>query len=201
MNIVQQLRVGGDHELVDIYAEVPWIELVPGPTVCVKTIVADLDGMASDRRRGYFPAAMWSLLLVGVLRAAPETESGRLEPCPTSPNCVSSLAGRPGQTMPPLTYDLPEAEVVEALEEALASSARAEVVVREPFYLRSRFVSRVFHFVDDVEFLIDPDAHLIHFRSASRTGYYDFGVNRRRMEALARRLTSLPGIRMVDSSP
>jgi uncharacterized protein (DUF1499 family) len=32
-----------------------------------------------------------------------------------------------------------------------------------------------------VEFLIDPDGKLIHFRSASRTGYSDMGVNRKRM--------------------
>jgi uncharacterized protein (DUF1499 family) len=37
-------------------------------------------------------------------------------------------------------------------------------------------------FVDDVEFLFDDEAKTIHFRSASRTGRSDFGVNRRRME-------------------
>jgi uncharacterized protein (DUF1499 family) len=35
-----------------------------------------------------------------------------------------------------------------------------------------------------VEFLFDDDAHIIHFRSASRTGYGDLGVNRKRMEQL-----------------
>jgi uncharacterized protein (DUF1499 family) len=36
--------------------------------------------------------------------------------------------------------------------------------------------------VDDVEILFDDASKTIHFRSAARSGYYDFGVNRRRME-------------------
>jgi uncharacterized protein (DUF1499 family) len=42
--------------------------------------------------------------------------------------------------------------------------------------------------VDDVEFWFDAAAKTIHFRSASRSGYYDFGVNRKRMEELRRKL-------------
>jgi uncharacterized protein (DUF1499 family) len=43
-------------------------------------------------------------------------------------------------------------------------------------------------FVDDVEIVFDDATKSIHFRSAARTGYYDFGVNRRRMEEVRRRL-------------
>jgi uncharacterized protein (DUF1499 family) len=42
----------------------------------------------------------------------------------------------------------------------------------------------IFRFVDDVEFYIDERANLIHFRSASRLGYSDMGVNRKRMETI-----------------
>jgi uncharacterized protein (DUF1499 family) len=38
--------------------------------------------------------------------------------------------------------------------------------------------------VDDVEFCFDTDSSLIHVRSASRTGYFDFGVNRKRIERI-----------------
>ena len=37
MNIVHQLRVGGDPDFVDIYAEVPWLELVPRPDPFART--------------------------------------------------------------------------------------------------------------------------------------------------------------------
>ncbi|HJT19346.1 MAG TPA: DUF1499 domain-containing protein [Nitrospira sp.] len=42
----------------------------------------------------------------------------------------------------------------------------------------------MFRFVDDVEFLFEEDTKTVHFRSASRIGYGDFGVNRRRMEEI-----------------
>ena len=54
-------------------------------------------------------------------------------------------------------------------------------------YIHAEFRSRVFRFVDDVEFLFDDAGRLVHFRSASRAGYYDFGVNRRRMGEISRR--------------
>jgi uncharacterized protein (DUF1499 family) len=38
--------------------------------------------------------------------------------------------------------------------------------------------------VDDVEFRIDGAAGVIHVRSASRKGYWDLGVNRRRVETI-----------------
>jgi uncharacterized protein (DUF1499 family) len=42
--------------------------------------------------------------------------------------------------------------------------------------------------VDDVEFRVDAAAHLIRVRSAARTGYFDLGVNRRRVEDIRGKL-------------
>ena len=39
-------------------------------------------------------------------------------------------------------------------------------------------------YVDDVEVLLDEKASLIQVRSASRLGSSDFGVNRKRVEAI-----------------
>ena len=41
-------------------------------------------------------------------------------------------------------------------------------------------------FVDDVEFFVDAQQKVIHFRSASRVGYSDLGANRKRMETIRR---------------
>jgi uncharacterized protein (DUF1499 family) len=62
---------------------------------------------------------------------------------------------------------------------------RATIVTATPSYLHVEFRSALFRFVDDVEFVLDDSARLIHFRSASRTGYYDFGVNRGRMQRIS----------------
>jgi len=60
---------------------------------------------------------------------------------------------------------------------------RSRIITASPDYLHAEF--RTFlGFVDDVEFYIDGEQHLIHMRSASRLGYWDFGVNRRRLEAI-----------------
>ena len=42
-------------------------------------------------------------------------------------------------------------------------------------------------FVDDVEFQLDRENRAIHMRSAARVGYWDFGVNRRRLEGIKKR--------------
>jgi len=42
--------------------------------------------------------------------------------------------------------------------------------------------------VDDVGFGVDAVVYLIHVRSAVRTGYFDLGVNRRRVEDIRGKL-------------
>jgi uncharacterized protein (DUF1499 family) len=64
---------------------------------------------------------------------------------------------------------------------------RATIVTAEPEYIYAEFRSRLLSFVDDVEFYLDDSAKLIHFRSASRLGRGDLGVNRQRMEEIRQR--------------
>ena len=60
---------------------------------------------------------------------------------------------------------------------------RARIVQSTDDYVHAEFRSVVFGFVDDVEFYFSPPG-TIQVRSASRTGYYDFRVNRERVETL-----------------
>ena len=64
---------------------------------------------------------------------------------------------------------------------------RCKIKVVEDNYIRAEFTSKVFRFVDDVEFYF-PDTKsketIIHVRSASRVGHSDFGVNRKRIEQI-----------------
>ncbi len=53
MNIVHQLRSGGDTSFFDIYAEVPWLEVVPSPNSDKDAIVANFDAMPDDQRRAF----------------------------------------------------------------------------------------------------------------------------------------------------
>lgn len=109
-----------------------------------------------------------------------------LASCPGSPNCVSTLA--PAQdtrhVIAPFSYRKSRAEAKEALKAALAILPRTKLVEEDEAYLHFEFTSLLLHFIDDVEFLFDDETKTIHFRSASRTGYSDLGVNRRRMEEI-----------------
>jgi uncharacterized protein (DUF1499 family) len=111
-------------------------------------------------------------------------KDGRLAPCPNSPNCVCTLATDDAHRIEPLAYDGTAEEAMARLKAALAALPRTRVVTETPDYLHAECTSLVFRFVDDVEFLIDRGRKVIHFRSASRVGRSDLGVNRRRMEAL-----------------
>lgn len=110
-----------------------------------------------------------------------------LAPCPDSPNCVSTKSKDQARAMPPLPYLKSGEESMDRLVAIVRDMKRATIVSATPSYLHVEFRSALFRFVDDVEFLLDDSAHLIHFRSASRTGYYDFGVNRRRMQEISDR--------------
>lgn len=72
------------------------------------------------------------------------------------------------------------------LRTALAAEERTVIVIEQDTYLHAEARSRIFGFVDDVEFLFDAERRVIHIRSAARSGYSDFGVNRRRVERIRR---------------
>lgn len=108
-----------------------------------------------------------------------------LSPCPDSPNCVSTRSREPRHAMPPLPYLQSGQESMDRLLRIVQGMKRAKIVSATPNYLHVEFRSALFQFVDDVEFVLDDAARLIHFRSASRIGWYDFGVNRRRMTQIS----------------
>ena len=107
-----------------------------------------------------------------------------LPPCPQSPNCVSTLAP-PHDTrhaIGPYPYSKTRSDAKAVLKAVLADLPRTKLVEESEAYLRYECTSLLMRVVDDVEIVFDEGATTIHFRSASRTGYGDFGVNRRRME-------------------
>ncbi|MEC4668891.1 MAG: DUF1499 domain-containing protein [Nitrospirota bacterium] len=107
-----------------------------------------------------------------------------LSSCPHSPNCISSLAGDAKHYVAPLQYTEGLHEARELLRSILRSMKRVRIVVEEPTYIHAEFTSALFRFVDDVEFLFAEPENVIHVRSASRVGHYDFGANQKRIERI-----------------
>jgi len=151
-------------------------------------------------RRGFWAVLIFILVpLLGLIilslfsqRRPPETGlvGGTLRACPNSPNCVSSLAESQGQRVSPLPMVGDHDKSVEMLTQVIENMPRASVVTVAGPYVHAEFQTRLLRFVDDVEFLIDSDAQVIHVRSASRSGHSDFGVNRQRVEVLRREIQS-----------
>ncbi len=111
-----------------------------------------------------------------------------LTPCPTTPNCVSSLAKDKGHYVKPFPYKGEAAVAQHELLGILHSFNRVRVVRLEENYIHAEFVSFVFRFVDDVEFYFDDAIKVIQVKSASRIGYTDLGANRRRIEKIRKQL-------------
>ena len=107
-----------------------------------------------------------------------------LKPCPDSPNCVSSLATSDEHRIAPMSYGGDRATARLRLLAVLSQLDKAEIVEDTELYLRVTVTSAVLRFVDDVTFFFDDEKELIQMRSASRSGYYDFGANRRRLEGI-----------------
>ena len=66
----------------------------------------------------------------------------------------------------------------------VTAQPRTTLIEQKPNYLCAEFKTATMGYVDDVEFALDAKAKAIQVRSASRLGIRDFGVNRKRIEAL-----------------
>jgi uncharacterized protein (DUF1499 family) len=117
---------------------------------------------------------------------------GRLAPCRSTPNCVSSQADRQDGVhyIEPLRFTGPPAHAWAALKVVVQGLERAQIVRDDDRYLYAELTSRLMGYVDDVEFVLDEKAGLIHVRSASRLGIRDFGVNRERIETVRARMAA-----------
>jgi uncharacterized protein (DUF1499 family) len=109
-------------------------------------------------------------------------KDGKLSPCPDKRNCVCTQDPVEQHRIDPLRYDVTQDEARDKLLGVIRHMERSTLVQVDRDYIHAEFRSAVFEFIDDVEFLFDDGAKLIHFRSAARTGYYDFNINRKRME-------------------
>ncbi|MEA5550528.1 DUF1499 domain-containing protein [Anabaena cylindrica UHCC 0172] len=113
-------------------------------------------------------------------------QDGKLAPCPSSPNCVSSQASDSDSLhkIAPLSFTSTPAEALSKLKGIIQSLPRTTIITETEDYLYAEFKSALMGFVDDVEFYLDRNSNIIHVRSASRLGQSDLGVNRQRIETI-----------------
>jgi uncharacterized protein (DUF1499 family) len=109
---------------------------------------------------------------------------GRLAPCPSRPNCVCSDARDAGHRVEPFRLAADAGRAWPALRAAVAALPRTRIVEEDDAYLHAECRSALLGFVDDLELELRRPEGEVAVRSASRLGYSDLGVNRRRVEAL-----------------
>jgi uncharacterized protein (DUF1499 family) len=134
--------------------------------------------------------ALPALLMIGCQGTRPANlgvQEGRLAACPDTPNCVSSFAPDDAHRVAPLPFSGAADDAMARLAAVVHSLPRTAVVTTSGTYLHVEFTSFLFRFVDDVEFLADDAAKVIHVRSASRLGKSDLGVNGQRIEKIRNR--------------
>ncbi|MAT95807.1 MAG: hypothetical protein CL608_01470 [Anaerolineaceae bacterium] len=113
-------------------------------------------------------------------------ENGRLAPCPSSPNCVSTQATDEEHGIAPIAYAGETSAAHATILAILQADPQFTIITNTPTYIHAEARSSLWKFIDDVEFFFDEADSLIHFRSAARLGYGDAGVNRQRMEEIRR---------------
>ena len=104
--------------------------------------------------------------------------------CPDSPNCVSTGAADPRKRVAPIRLSGNPDTIWPQVVKIVAALPRTAVVETASGYLRAECRSSLFGFIDDLEIRLNPREGTLSLRSASRTGYFDFGVNRQRIETL-----------------
>ncbi len=135
-----------------------------------------------------------SMVLAGFSAAKADglgVKDGQLARCPSSPNCVSTQAADSKHSIEPMKYTSTQDAAMKKLIAVINSMPRTRIVKTSDDYLHAEFTSAVFRFVDDVEFLFNDSDKTIQFRSASRVGHSDFGVNRKRMENIRQRFLAM----------
>ena len=115
----------------------------------------------------------------------------RLSPCPGTPNCVSSQEKNSQHRIQPITFEGSLEFAKERLHRVINSMRGARTNTQDVLYWHVEFTTQLLRFIDDVEFYFDGSQSLIHVRSASRQGYWDLGVNHRRVETIRSRFEEL----------
>jgi len=113
-------------------------------------------------------------------------EEGKLRPCPDSPNCVCSEFTEGSHSIEPFSFNNDADQEWSRLLEIVAAQPQTKIVDSDDGYIRARVTTRLLRFEDVLEFRLDRPAGVIQVRSASQVGFFDLGVNRRRVQTIRR---------------
>ena len=107
-----------------------------------------------------------------------------LTDCPAWPRCVSSVARDDEKRIEPYYLQSPVSNNWQNLLAVVGRLERTRIVSNNNHYLHAEVTSPWGWYTDDLELLLNPETGRVDVRSSGRIGYYDFDVNRDRVNAL-----------------
>lgn len=116
-------------------------------------------------------------------------EEGKFYPCPEKHVCVSTQAPKDDEKhyIDPLPLDCSVEDAKRKMINIIKSMSRTEILENKDNYLRAKFTTFLFKFKDDVEFYFDEEDNVIHIRSQSRIGGFDWNKNRNRIKKIKKK--------------
>ena len=115
-------------------------------------------------------------------------QDNKLLDCPKKQNCVSSFSRTLAFDIEPLPFFSTPTESIKKIRQVILGVKGARIITEEKNYIHAECKSFYLGFVDDFEVYCDESKHVCHVRSASRLGFSDFGVNRKRVEKIRKLL-------------
>ncbi len=122
-----------------------------------------------------------------------DSKDGGVTDCPNTPNCISSESSDEAHRISPLLAGSASEGAFDCLREIVSGINRVTILEADQENIRAEFRT-LLGFVDDVAFHLNRETGAIQMRSASRVGYWDFGVNRRRLEGIRKRVEQKCGV-------
>ena len=131
-----------------------------------------------------------SCIIISSCAGKAPTTIGQFSVCPGTPNCVSTKNINTKNYILPIYYKGSRDDAKSILLLAIKPIKSVSIKKELDQFIHIEVTSKIFGFVDDVEFYLNEPG-TIHFRSASRVGYSDLGVNRERMETIRKTFQNL----------
>ena len=110
--------------------------------------------------------------------------NGKLREIPDKKNAVSTDTAYMDKLVSPMPFKETLEDTKSALKKALEMYGGIEIVKEEENYIYAIATTPTMRFHDDMEIYFDKAGRIIHFRSASRAGYSDMGLNRQRYDKI-----------------
>lgn len=128
------------------------------------------------------------MITIYIQNSKPQMElglvNGVFQEIPNKDNSVSTQTVFDEKRIEPIAFRNDLKTAVIAMKKTLEAYGGIEITEEKENYIYAVATTGTMKFHDDIEIYFDEDEGLIHYRSASRAGYSDMGLNRQRFEAL-----------------